>query len=222
MSKFVQLSLVLLLVAGIATGVLALTNQVTAPAIAAGAQREKENALRGIFFNGYAKCEPRASADGGVEYFAVFLDANSREPDFYALTGKGVGYNKSVPIELMVGFANPAKRGVVLPGGEKYTAGRMVCAGWKVVKSQETPGLGENARQERPDFTWWQWLTRHRSPATNDHRTAFQKQFAGREPASLAAKQNIDVITGATYSTVGIINAIKNAAANLEKALAAK
>lgn len=219
MKKILHLSGVLLLVAALSTGLLAVTNQATAPAIAAGAQKEKQAALKGIFFKGFARAEARRGAGGG-EYFAVFQNDGDPVPDFFALVGKGAGYNKSVPIELLVGFANPAKPGVVLPGGEKYRAGALVCAGWKVVKSQETPGLGENARLERPPFTWWQRLTGDAPPPDPDRRTAFQKQFAGREPATLEAKKTVDVITGATFTTNGVIAAIQDAAATLQKELA--
>ena len=220
MKNFLHLSGVLLLVAALATGLLATTSQITAPAVAAGAKKEKEKALKGIFFRGYdhISAQPLRAA-AGEEYFAVYMRADDPVPDFFALTGKGTGYNKSVPIELLVGFVNPAKSGVSLPGGEKYRSGSLVCAGWKVVKSQETPGLGENARLEQPSFTWWQWVTGDVPQPDPDRRTPFQKQFSGREPASMVAKENIDIITGATFSTGGIIAAIQDAAATLEKEL---
>lgn len=221
MKDFIRLAGVLLLVAGIAAGVLAATYQVTAPEIAAGEKREKANALRSIFFNGYAREELKTAAVNGaaVEYFAVYLHAGDSVPDYYALSGKGLGYNKSVPIELLVGFVNPAKKDVPLPGGEKYNAAGTICAGWKVVKSQETPGLGENAKQEQAAFTWWEFITGNRPPAAADRRTAFQKQFAGKVPAAMEAKKNIDIITGATYSTQGIVSAIQDAESKLAAVL---
>lgn len=224
MDKFFRLSFVLLAVAAVATGILAATHQLTAPAIAEGAKQESAKALKGIFFDGFARAEPRTATVGGetVEYYAVFTRAADQEPDFYALAGKGLGYNKSVPVELLVGFANPAKKDVILPGKEKYPAGKLVCAGWKVVKSQETPGLGENARQEQADFTWWDFLTDGCSEPLSDRRTPFQRQFAGREPGTLVVKTNVDIITGATFTTNAVVDAVKDAAGKLEKILNGK
>jgi len=210
------------LVAALATGLLAITNQVTAPAIAAGAQKEQEKALNDIFFNGFARSEIRRAEYNGqpCEYFAVYMKSQDKVPDFYVIPGKGLGYNKSVPIELLAGFVNPRKKGVQLPGNEKFTAGRnLLCAGWKIIKSQETPGLGENAKMAQAEYTWAQLLSGKRPPQSRDHRTPFQKQFAGREPQTMVAKKNIDIITGATYSTQGIISALQDASSKLQKIL---
>jgi Na+-translocating ferredoxin:NAD+ oxidoreductase RnfG subunit len=215
MKMIVHYTTVLLIVAAAATAALAATYRATAPAIAVGEARAQENALGEIFFAGFDRAEKLTGAAG--EYYAIYLRAGDTEPDYFAALGKGLGYNKSTPIELLVGFVNPHKRGVELPGGEKYAVtadngAALICAGWKVVKSQETPGLGENAKAQRAPFTWWQLLTGNRPEASRDRRTAFQQQFAGKVASEMVVKKNIDIITGATYSTNGIVAAINDAA----------
>lgn len=204
--------MVLFLVAAVATGVLAFTYKITAPEIAAGEQQEKANALATIFFNGYKKVESKTIELDGVtiEYYEVFLQDNEKTPAYYALSGRGLGYNKSAPIELLVGFSRASSA---------EGKNNLICYGWKVIKSQETPGLGENAKQQKAAFTWWELLSGQRPAPTADMRTDFQKQFAGKTPTEMVVKKNIDIITGATYSTDGIVEAIKNAGATLQKIL---
>ncbi len=217
MMKFIKLTLILAFVAAIASGALALTYAKTKPAIIAAEKQEEENALKTVFFNGFEKVEP-VEKDGG-KYYKVFIKGDNSEPSYYAVTGAGIGYNKSSPIELLVGFVNPSKTGVKLPDGTDVTKKGFVCAGWKVIKSQETPGLGENAKNTKPAFTWLGKITGKADDNSPDRRTAFQKQFSDKLPQDMEVKKNIAVITGATYSTIGIIDAVQDAEKKLEKML---
>lgn len=222
MKLYVKLTLVLGFVAGLATAALALTYGLTAPAIAEADKKEEIAALDTVFFNGMEKAEPVESA-AGIKYFKVYMKGDAAgQPSFYAITGAGIGYNKSVPIELLVGFTNPDKSDVIMPDGKKADSKGMLCAGWKVIKSQETPGLGENAKNTQPSFTWLGKLSGQPDDKSKDRRTPFQKQFEGKNPQDMQAKVNISIITGATYSTVGIIDAVKNAQKRLETALGSK
>ncbi len=217
MKKFIQLTIILGFVAALASGALALTYAKTKPAIAAAEKQEEEAALKTVFFAGFKKVEP-VEKDGG-KYYKVFLDGDTEEPSYYAVTGSGIGYNKSSPIELLVGFVNPKKSGVKFPDGTAVTKKGYVCVGWKVIKSQETPGLGENAKNTKPAFTWLGKITGKPDDTSPDRRTAFQKQFSDKLPQDMVAKKNIEVITGATYSTRGIIKAVQNAEDKLKKML---
>ena len=217
MKNFVKLTVILGLVAAIASGALALTYATTKPAIAAAEKKEEEEALKTVFFNGFARVEPVTQEDG--KYYKVFLQGDTEEPSYYAVTGAGIGYNKSSPIELLVGFVNPEKTGVKLPDGSEVTQKGYVCVGWKVIKSQETPGLGENAKNTKPAFTWLGKIKGEPDDTSPDRRTAFQKQFSDMLPQDMVAKKSIEVITGATYTTKGIISAVQNAQQKLEKML---
>ena len=217
MKKFIALTIILAFVAAVASGALALTYSKTKPAIAAAEKQEEAAALKTVFFNGFKNIE-QVEKDGG-KYYKVFIKGDTDEPSYYAVTGAGIGYNKSSPIELLVGFVNPQKAGVKLPDGSVVAEKGFVCAGWKVIKSQETPGLGENAKNTKPAFTWLGKIMGKPDDTSLDRRTSFQQQFSNKLPQDMVAKKTIEVITGATYSTEGIISAVKHAQQKLEKML---
>lgn len=210
---FIRLSLILALVAAVASAALALTYEVTRPAIKQAEKNEEQNALRGVFFMGFTKAEP--VEHNGIKYYRIFVEGDGQEPSYFALTGQGIGYNKASPLELLVGFENPAAK-----NAGAAMVGSFVCYGWRVIKSQETPGLGENARDSKPSFTIAGKLTGKPDDESPDRRTEFQAQFSGKAAADMKVKENIHIITGATYSTVGIIDAVKDADKRLQAALA--
>ncbi len=214
MKKFLLLTFVLGLVGAISAGALALTYTVTKPQIQKQEAEVRKNALKKVFFRiDFTKAHMEDLPDGCT---AIFLpEISEAVPAYYAAPGAGIGYNTAVPIELLVGFTNPACKDLPEQNGKNGS----VCVGWKVIKSEETPGLGENAKNEEPPFTIAEVVTGNAKPAGPDRRTAFQKQFEGKLPAEMEAKKTIDTITAATYSTVGIINAVKDAEATLQAAL---
>ena len=217
MHKFIKLTLILAFVAAIASGALALTYATTKPAIIAAEKKEEEAALKTVFFAGFKKVE--TVTENGIKYYKIYLKDDSSQPEYYGITGSGIGYNKSSPIELLVGFTNPKIKGIILPDGTEVSEQGYVCVGWKVIKSQETPGLGENAKNTKPAFTWLGKLLGKKDDTSPDRRTAFQKQFSDMLPKDMVAKKTIEVMTGATYSTEGIILAVQHAEEKLEKAL---
>ena len=154
-------------------------------------------------------------------------------PPYYAAEGKGYGYNASVPIQLLVGFCNPEVASASLLDGyvgaahaqarDKSPDTAYLIVGWKVVKSEETPGLGEKIKDQKPAFTWSEVLTGKAGEPGPDRRTVFHRQFAGRTPAELRLRKDggpIDGLTSATFTTVGIIKAIEDARSALQAALA--
>lgn len=217
MKNFVKLTLILAFVAAIASGALALTYATTKPAIVAAEKKEEEAALKTVFFAGFDKVE--TVTEQGVKYYKIYTDTKSDQPQYYGITGSGIGYNKSSPIELLVGFTNPQLKDLTLPDGSPVDKKGFVCVGWKVIKSQETPGLGENAKNTKPTFTWLGKIMGKKDDTSPDRRTAFQKQFSDMLPQDMVVKKTIEVMTGATYSTEGIIAAVQNAQVKLEKAL---
>jgi len=217
MKKFLLLTVVLALVGAISAGALARTYTETKPEIQKQEAEVRKNALRKVFFRlDFTKLRmENLPGDCTAIYVPEISDSI---PAYYAAPGKGVGYNTAVPIELLVGFTNPVCKD--LP--EQNNKEGNVCVGWKVIKSEETPGLGENAKNEEPPFTIAELVTGTAKPAGPDRRTAFQKQFEGKLPSEMEAKKTIDTITAATYSTVGIITAVQDAEVNLKAALAAQ
>jgi Na+-translocating ferredoxin:NAD+ oxidoreductase RnfG subunit len=221
MKKFLHLTFVLALVSALAAGSLAFVYSKTKVKIAEQAEAAKVNALKDVFFHGFEKATVI-----NENVTAIYLDEEDEQPSYYAVLGSGVGYNTAVPIELMVGFVNPAcDAAKLLPGYADRTeakSGGLYLVGWKVVKSEETPGLGEKAKDRKAPCTWAEGGLFSGKEPLADARTDFQKQFAGADVRILALKKDggtVDVITAATYSTRGIVAAIKDAEAKLNAAV---
>ncbi len=223
MAKVFHLMAVLAFVAGIAGLALAMTFRVAAPRIDAQAELERASALAYVFFDiPKADLSPVAlnETEAGPTAWAVYTSAAAREanekPPYYAAIGKGIGYNAGVPIELIAGFTNPSAAPPEQSGKEGH-----VIVGFRVTGSEETPGLGEKIRDQRPGATWVEGGPFAEGESA-DWRTGFQKQFAGLTAEELVLKRDggpIDVITSATYSTVGVISAIRDAHKTLLAAL---
>lgn len=213
MNLYLRLVVVLGMVSALAAGALALTYHTTKPAIQREQEQAKIRALEEIFFSlgdRFASAKKVPLADG--ESIAITLP-DATEPEYFAAEGAGIGYNKSSPIVLLVGF----RRDPTSPAAHPI----FTVVHWKVLASEETPGLGEKAKDQEPPYTFWDLLTGKGTQASKDRRTAFQRQFEGKRPSEMKAKETIDIITASTYSTVGIIQAIQNAEANLRAALSA-
>jgi Na+-translocating ferredoxin:NAD+ oxidoreductase subunit G len=207
MDSLPRLVLTLAVVAVIAAGALALTYGATKERIAGQEAAVQERALETIFLDGFARTETI-----GETVRAVYAEDESQTPRWYAATGKGIGYNTGVPITVLVGFANP----------RAAEAEEATIVGWRVINSEETPGLGEKAKESEPAYTLLELATGSAKPAGKDRATAFQKQFRGRTPEELKLARDggpIDVITAATYTTLGIIEAIRDAKKNLDAAI---
>lgn len=234
--QFARLTLVLAFVSAIAAGALALTYSATREKIKAQEQAAKSEALKGIFFL-LESTEHVRPLTGHEDVLGVYaskeaMDAGE-EPLYYAAEGAGFGYNTSKPIRLLVGFTNPRRPAAAglegyLPAGADWgPSGEekgLYLVGWRVITSEETPGLGEKAKEEKPAYTLYEKVTGTATEAGPDRRTPFQAQFAGRKASAdaLLLKNNggpIDIITAATYSTRGIVDATLDAAATARSAL---
>ncbi len=167
--KILLPAIALLAICLVATTLLALTNQVTANRIETIAQ-ETENAARAAVF-------PEASAFGDAKsvssytYFEA-LDSAGKVIGFtFTTSAKGYGGDVSV------------MTGVRLDGSVRAIEILDV--------SDETPGLGQNAKQD--------W---------------FKDQFADKQgeigvsTASKRAENGIDALTGATYTSRGVTEAV--------------
>jgi Na+-translocating ferredoxin:NAD+ oxidoreductase RnfG subunit len=223
MRKILHLVLVLAIVAGVAGLALAMTFRVAAPRIDAQAELARAGALAYVFFDiPKADLSPEPLNEAETAW-AVYTSPAAKEaggpPPYYAAIGKGIGYNAAVPIEVIAGFTNPG----AAPPEQGEKSGRVL-VGFRVTGSEETPGLGEKIREERAGATWVEggpWA----GDESADWRTGFQRQFAGLTVDELTLKRDggpIDVITSATYSTLGVISAIRDAHETLLDALGAE
>lgn len=232
MDFYRRLIISLALVSGIAAGLLAFTYRTTAPIIAKRALEDQAEALKKVFFlqnkDGKFELTAKALADGVT---ALYRPDNPDVPAYYAATGDGIGYNSSVPISLMVGFTGPAADADNLLSGYVDTSslpqagqkGEYV-VGFSVLNSEETPGLGEKIKDMRPPYTWMQALTGSKPAPNPDHATDFQRQFRGRLVDSLVLKKNggdLDAITASTFTSNGVIAALRDAGEKVTSALAA-
>lgn len=231
MKFYLRLILSLALVAGIAAALLAVTYKTTAPVIAQRDIEDQAKALENVFFlqkdGGQFALSPKTIAEGVT---ALYAADNADAPVYYAATGQAIGYNSGVPVNLMVGFTGPASDAKTLLDG--YVPASQLpqdgatdphIVGFSVVNSEETPGLGEKIKDQRPPYTWIQAFTGTKPAPDPDVSTDFQRQFRGRLAETLVLKKNggdLDAITASTMTSNGIVSALKDASRKLQDALA--
>ncbi len=128
-----------------------------------------------------------------------------KTPDgvLYAATGSAFGYQSQVQVLVSVKADAP----------DKAVTKAAAIHALDVYASQETPGLGENAKAVEQDVSFWAAMTGKRS---TPKRPKFQAQFTGRTLDDLVVvKQptdtNIEAITGATITSRAATNAAKQA-----------
>jgi RnfABCDGE-type electron transport complex G subunit len=225
MSPYIRYPLVLGLVTTVAGLALFATYKGTRGAIEEQAEAARAAALAEVFPGGFGETEEVKDTAETILYTKVWRDEEATGPcDYFAVAGEAIGYNSSTPIRVLAGFVNPAASP---PPPEAAGKDGHVLVGWSVLQSEETPGLGEKIKEKAPAYTLVGLVTGEKAAEDADRRTPFQKQFARPEagevytPDELALAGNggpIDAITGATITSRAIVNAIKDAAANLEEA----
>jgi len=228
MSRFLRYPLVLGIVAAASGLALYGVYAGTQAAMERQAAMSRRQALGRIFLDGFGATEE--VKDGETVLFTKVWKEDAgpdgtppdTPPAYYAIAGSAVGYNASTPVRLLVGFTHPKPA----PPEAQDKKG-LVLVGWSVLESEETPGLGENIKNQKAANSLAAILTGQATEPPKDRRTDFQKQFADPEagrvytPDELALAQNggpIDAITGATITSRAVVNAIKDAARNLRDA----
>ena len=233
MNLYAKLIVSLAFFSGVAAGLLSYTFGVTAPIIAERELEDGRKALREVFFlhkkDGALTLAASEMAPGVT---ALYRPDGSGEPLYYAVAGEGAGYNSSVPVTLMVGFTGPGDsadkllQGYAAPGQSPPASdGERFVVGFSVIKSEETPGLGEKVKDVRPPFTWAQFFSGNRPPDNPDKATGFQRQFRGKSASALKLKKDggaLDAITASTITSRGVLAAIRNAEEKLSGTLSAK
>jgi RnfABCDGE-type electron transport complex G subunit len=221
MSIYLKYPLVLGLVAAVSGLALYGTYYVTADAIEKEEAAARSRALGRIFWWGFGATEEVQDPAAEMEktlYTKVWPEGvrePSGPPAYFAVPGRAVGYNASVPVTLMVGFANPEAEVERAAGREGY-----VLLGWSVVKSEETPGLGEQIKSLQPDASLAELLTGTAPEPRPDKRTPFQRQFynpqadrvyTAGEVALAKDGGPIDAISGATITSRAVVRAVRDA-----------
>jgi electron transport complex protein RnfG len=216
MSDAVRFPLVLLLITGICGGILGYLFNVTRGPIAAAEKAKTTKSLYEIFGDKADISEPvqvPAAEDGSVPaftYYKVKTVENGTEKIWYATIGSSDKcYTSSVPIQIMV-------------GADESLALRRIA----VVKSSETPGLGEAIKDVEKSF----YLTdlfrgkKQEDKGPDYDNRKWLKQFNGlaKEDLGLASKSmgKVDAIAGATITSQAVIYAVQQALARIEMAIA--
>ncbi len=188
MMYYIKLGLVLLVISGIASGILAFVNGKTEPIIQKNAELEESSArmevlpdasqfvLDSLAVEVAVEEDPlklSAGGAGGMFYYYKAMDAEGNAVG-YVFKAFGKGYSSTV--QTMVGVK-------LNPAGD-FEVNKI-----KITYQSETPGLGANC--------------------TSDN---FMSQFAGQTPATLAVDKDggkVTSITGATITSRAVTNSIK-------------
>ncbi|MFO7900162.1 MAG: RnfABCDGE type electron transport complex subunit G [Planctomycetota bacterium] len=200
MTERVRYPLIITLICLAASAALALTFAVTKDRIAESKQKELGEGLKKVLPENQSIGETTL-ADGGVVYTAYSGADESGSPVGYAAVGEAQGYSSR--IEVLVG---------VRPDLEVVAI--------SILKMQETPGLGERARERPATRTIWGAigdLFRGDGGPGEEPEPAFQKQFRGKTPDELeltdkqGAEHAISQLTGATITSRAVVTATERA-----------
>ncbi len=139
MKEVIKFGGLLLLITGVAAGLLAYVDSLTKPKIEEQKRSEQEEALDWVLPQTKQGVIVPRSAKGEVCYYIGYAHKDTTELVGYAFLAKGTGYSSE--IETMVGVD---------------TSG--VITGIKILSQKETPGLGTRIMEVKPGETepWFQ------------------------------------------------------------------
>ena len=185
----------LTVIAVVVAGLLGVTNQFTAPNIAATNKAKTEAALAEVVTADDAEFVPLEDAD--VEKAGAAASGMSgKVAEAYAV--KVGGEDSGYAFKIVAGGSQGDIEMVVGVDAD------LAVTGVSIVKSSETSGIGSKVMDNQPSSSG----------------TPVLDQFVGKSGAgSLVVKDNIDAITGATVSTKGVTKGV-NAALAAAEALA--
>ena len=208
----IRFSAVLFIIGSISAGLLAVVYSMTKDSIAQNEIRDLEKDLSDAYTAMSSTAVNYEPVDGAVDLWSVIVQSTGARVCFVA-RGSAYGYSSDIR---------------VLFGVYEATPGDWRIQGIKIQKTEETPGLGENARAEPPVNTWGGMLLgQDDKPAA---RPPFQAQFkdkpltmlTGKTAAQITAQKEetgIDAMTGATITSHAAINGAKVAADIIAKHL---
>ncbi|MFW6159156.1 MAG: FMN-binding protein [Planctomycetota bacterium] len=199
MTERVRYPLIITLICLASSAALALTFAVTRDRIAASKQKELLDGLQKVLPENQSIGETTLGG-GTVVYTAYSGPDESGSPVGYAAIGEAQGYSSRV--EVLVG---------VRPDLEVVAI--------SILKMQETPGLGERARERPATRTIWGAIGDlfRRGGKDEKPEPAFQKQFRRKTPDELelsdkqGAEHAISQLTGATITSRAVVTAARRA-----------
>jgi len=192
MGYILKLTMILLVVSGIAAGSLALVNIKTRPIIEEYKKLEQERAREEVMKEGVLF--KLSDEDADFPYYRVYSDEEGNDLIGYIFTAQGKGYSSTIETVTAVD-----------------TSFNVV--GIKVTSQQETPGLGSKVSEVkyREDEAWFQ---------RQYFKTYRESQgLTILNALSLAVDKDggeVHSITGATISGRAISNSIKDGAKRLQ------
>lgn len=192
MRDMLRLGLILMVIAGVAGGSLALVNSFTQPRIEAATAKALQDSLRQVMpgadefvLQDELKDKAPEAARKILADGSVYLAKAGGKVAGIVVTDKPYGYS-STPLTIMVGVSSSG-----------------AVTGVRVISQSETVGLG--TRVTEPEF-----LTQKAFAEARASDTLKVKKDGGR----------VDAIAGATYSSRAVVNGV-NAATELFRAVAA-
>ena len=195
MFYIVRLAVILMVVAGIAAGALALVNMQTRPIIEEYKRLEQERARSEVMKEGMKFV--LYDEESALPYYRVYSDNAGSELIGYIFTALGKGYSSTIETVTAVD-----------------TTFQVV--GIKVTSQQETPGLGAKCTEIKygEEESWFQ-----RQFFTNYRKQQGSTPLSGLTIAVDKDGGDIDSITGATITGRAISNSIKESSKILKNKL---
>ena len=173
--SIIMTAVVLTLIAGISSFLLALVYNFTKPVLEANAAKIEKQGLSYVF-------QDADSFEKAAD--TVYIVKKEGKAVGYVVKSAGKGYGGD--IKLLVGIDND-----------------LSITGIKVLKANETPGLGTKIEEVKKGETYPWYL----------------KQYFHKKESDLVFGQGINAISGATISSTGVLNGVRNAYAILKNYL---
>ena len=186
MRDIVRFGTILMIVAALSAGSLAIVRNATEEKIKKASEEEKREALLEVL--------PEARVFELVRKERIFYYIGYESKDKKKMVGlafiaEGKGYSST--IETMVG---------ITPDGK--------ITGLKVLRQKETPGLGAKIEEVRSSRTLRNIFSKSTEEGRVDEKPWFQKQFVGKKLEDLYIDK-IETVTGASISSRAVIDSVR-------------
>ena len=186
MRDIVRFGIILMIVAGLSAGSLAIVRNATEEKIKKASEEEKREALLEVL--------PEARVFELVRkerifYYIGYESKDKRKMVGVAFIAEGKGYSST--IVTMVG---------ITPDGE--------ITGLKILSQKETPNLGANIEEVRCRRTIRDLFRKRVEQGRVDEKPWFQKQFVGKKLEDLHIDK-METVTGATISSRAVIDSVR-------------
>ncbi len=183
----IKYGVILMLLTGLMSSLLAVVYGVTEPRRLEIAQEEQTLALKKVL--------PGAKDFRKTGwYFTAYESEESSEPSGFAFTAYGKGYSGTVE----------TIAGVNIPCG----VGELEISGIKIISHNETPGLGARIEEISAERTFSDIIMRRKKHEPAEKKDPwFQEQFKGKTLSGLQIN-SIHGITGATITTEAVVSSV--------------